>query len=80
MDIEQIIKAAKAQGWRVDYTTKNHPRFWPPDGSAPETFSGTPSDQRSIRNHLAALRRHGFVWPWSKQAQREWRRKRKEEK
>jgi hypothetical protein len=64
VNLRDLEKAAKQQGWPVDRTADGHPRFWPPDGvTAPAIFSGTPSDWRAIRNFLADLRRKGFRWP-----------------
>jgi hypothetical protein len=64
VDLRDLEKAARQQGWRVDRTTKGHPRFWPPDRSKPAiVFSGTPSDWRAIRNFISRLRSNGFIWP-----------------
>jgi hypothetical protein len=64
VNLRDLEKAAKRQGWRIDRTTAGHPRFWPPDSSTPPAiFSGTPSDRRAIRNFLADLRRKGLAWP-----------------
>jgi hypothetical protein len=64
VDLRDLEKAAKRQGWRIDRTTAGHVRFWPPNRSIPPAiFSGTPSDRRAIRNLLADLRRKGFRWP-----------------
>lgn len=65
MDLRKIEQAAREQGWRVERTTKGHIRFVPPDATMPMVIaSGTPSDQRSIKNLIAQLRRSGFIWPW----------------
>ena len=64
MDLRQIAKAAKEQGWREDRTKSGHPRFWPPDRTKkPCTFSGTPGDVRAIRNFLTCMKHSGLVWP-----------------
>jgi len=64
MDLRDIEKAARAQGWTVTRTSKGHPKFIPPDPSQHIVIgSGTPSDQRALRNLIAELRRQGFVWP-----------------
>jgi hypothetical protein len=64
VDLRDVEKAAKQQGWRVDRTTKGHVKFTPSDPTVPpEVFSGTPSDWRAIHNLLAALKRKGFLWP-----------------
>ncbi len=64
MDLRDIEKAAREQGFRVERTKKGHPVFYPPDPKKNPVYgSGTPSDHRSIRNLLAELRRAGLVWP-----------------
>jgi hypothetical protein len=64
MELRDLEKAARRQGWKVDRTTKGHPRFTPKDPTIQaEVFSGTPSDWRAIHNFLAALKRKGFLWP-----------------
>ncbi len=65
MDIKDLAKAAKEQGWRVERTKKMHWRFVPGNPAMRICiFSGTPSDRRAIHNFLADLRRSGFRWPW----------------
>jgi len=64
-EIRKIAKAAKEQGWREDETASGHPRFWPSDhNKKPCTFSGTPGDQRALRNFLKDMVRSGLIWPW----------------
>jgi hypothetical protein len=64
MDLRDIEKAAKEQGFKVGRTKKGHPVFTPPDPTKGVIYgSGTPSDVRSIRNLLAKLRQAGLVWP-----------------
>lgn len=65
MDIRDIEKAARAQGWQIGTSKKGHLRWVPPDPSKPIVVgSGTPSDHRAVRNFLAQLKRSGLVWPW----------------
>lgn len=65
MDLQKIIKAAKEQGWEVGKTQKGHWKLVPPDPTKRIVIgSGTPGDQRAIRNLLAELKRQGFIWPW----------------
>jgi hypothetical protein len=67
MNLRDLEKAARDQGWVVGRTTKGHPRFTPPDlTKRPCLFSGTPGDRRAIHNFLACLRRSGFIWPWTR--------------
>ena len=65
MDIHKIEKAAREQSWEVGKTKKGHLRFVPPDTTKQIVIgSGTPGDQRAIKNMLAELKRQGFIWPW----------------
>ena len=65
MDLRKIVKAAKEQGWEVGKTKKGHWEFVPPDATKQIVIgSGTPGDQRAIKNLLAELKRQGFIWPW----------------
>lgn len=61
-DLRKIIKALEAQGFDVEINAKGHPMVYR-DGALIATFSGSPSDWRSIRNSLAPLKRAGFRWP-----------------
>lgn len=66
MDLRDIEKAARDQGWRVERTKKGHPVFYPADPARhPIVTSGTPGDQRSLRNLLSELKAAGLVWPWT---------------
>lgn len=68
MDQRGIEKAAREQGFRVERTKKGHPVFYPPDPrKGPVYGSGTPGDQRSIRNLLAKLRQAGLIYPPSRE-------------
>lgn len=65
MNLRDIEKAARAQGWTVTCTKRGHPKFIPPDPSRSIVIgSGTPSDQRALRNLIAEVRRQGMKWPW----------------
>lgn len=64
-ELRQVAKALEAQGFTTSITRAGHLRVFK-DGRQVTTFSGTPSDNRSWRNSLAAARRAGFHWPhWS---------------
>jgi hypothetical protein len=66
MDLRDITRAAEDQGFRVERIKRGHVVIYPPDKRFPPVvFSGTPGDQRSIRNGLARLRQAGFIWPWA---------------
>jgi hypothetical protein len=76
MDLPDIEKAARDQGWRVERTRKGHPVFYPPDPSRhPIVTSGTPGDQRSLRNVLSELRAAGLIWPWTARERRNARKR-----
>jgi predicted RNA binding protein YcfA (HicA-like mRNA interferase family) len=65
IDLREIEKAAKEQGWQVGRTMKGHLRYVPPDPTRRIVIgSGTPSDSRAMKNFLAELKRQGFIWPW----------------
>lgn len=61
MDIDAIIREALEQGWTHDRTTRGHHQLYAPGGKGIVTFSGTPSDKRSIKNSLAEMKKLGFV-------------------
>ena len=60
-DMKKIIAQVEAQGGSVRITSKGHILFRDRDGRAVATAAGTPSDPRSWKNTLAALRRGGFT-------------------
>ena len=61
-DLPKIVKALEDQGFEVTVTSKGH-IIVTRDGEVITTFSGTPSDWRSIRNSLSYARKAGFRWP-----------------
>jgi hypothetical protein len=64
LTFRDIRKAALDQGWREDRTASNHPRFTPPDPTKrPCTYSGSPGEQRGIRNFLSCMKNSGLLWP-----------------
>ena len=66
MDLRDIERAAREQGWRVGRTHKGHPVFYAPKlDVAPIVTSGTPSDQRALKNLVGRVRAAGLVWPWA---------------
>lgn len=72
MNLRDLEKAAKEQGWEVGRTKKGHPKFVPPDPMKEIVIgSGTPSDWRAMKNLLAQLKRQGFIWPWPPQKGKE---------
>lgn len=67
MELRELIRLAKKQGWTVARNGKGHPVFWAPGANPDErptvTASGTPSDHRSMLNLIATLRREGLDVP-----------------
>lgn len=52
MDWQQIIKAAKAQGWAVEETKRHSLRLVPPDPSKEMVqLASSPSDVRACETH-----------------------------
>ena len=65
MNVREIEKAAREQGWQIGTTKKGHLRWVPSDPTKPIVIAGgTPSDVRAIKNFLAQLKRSGLIWPW----------------
>ena len=64
MEVDQIIRAAEEQGWRVKRTKKGLLLYPPNLTRGPVAIHLTPSDRRAVKNFLAEMRRHGLVWPW----------------
>jgi hypothetical protein len=58
----KILAAAEKQGFTWKLSSKGHPQVYR-DGAWVAAYSGTPGDQRALRNFLAQLRRAGFTWP-----------------
>ncbi|WP_036828690.1 hypothetical protein [Phycicoccus jejuensis] len=61
-EMRKIAKALEQQGFDVKVTKRGHISV-SKDGRFVVVFAGTPSDWRSMRNALAAMKRAGFVWP-----------------
>jgi hypothetical protein len=58
-----IFAALRAQGWRLETTSKQHVKCFPPDKSKEiVVFSMSGSDHRAIDNAIKSLERQGFVW------------------
>ena len=63
LDWRGVERELNKQGWRVERTTQNHYRCFPPDKSKPLIHIALGSaNWRALRNSLAELRRSGFVW------------------
>lgn len=61
-DLKKLTKALEDQGFSVRVSKRGHILVFNADGLV-ATFSGTPSDWRSLKNSMAALRRAGFKSP-----------------
>lgn len=58
-DIRELQATAEAQGWTITHTGGGHLKWQSPEGKV--VFSpSTPSDWRSMKNHIAYLRRAGL--------------------
>lgn len=60
--LSEILAQLDAQGFTWRRTSKGHVMVYAPDGRSVATLPGTPSDYRSLKNAIAALRRAGFEW------------------
>lgn len=61
-EMDRILAAALEQGFQVRLTRNSHYMISTADGQHVTTAPSTPSDTRGLKNCVAALRRHGFVW------------------
>jgi len=61
-DIEQVVRAARRQGWRVEKTRNGHWKLYAPNGRDIVVAAGTPRGRSSVDDTIAKLRRYGFVW------------------
>ena len=61
-DLKKLTKALEDQGFSFRVSKRGHILVFNADGLV-ATFSGTPSDWRSLKNSMAALRRAGFKSP-----------------
>ncbi len=63
MDFDDIVRAAREQGFAVERTQSRHFRFVPPVvGKRIVVTGGTPSDKRALQNLLGDLRRQGLIY------------------
>ena len=61
-DTRKVLDAAEKQGFTVTIKSNGHAEVRK-NGAFVAVAAGTTSDHRSLKNLIAALRRHGFVWP-----------------
>jgi predicted RNA binding protein YcfA (HicA-like mRNA interferase family) len=59
-EIQELIKLAETQGWRVEKSNGGHYKWMSPTGKMVIT-SATPSDKRAFANIQSDLRRYGLV-------------------
>ncbi|RPE39720.1 hypothetical protein EDD90_2737 [Streptomyces sp. Ag109_O5-1] len=62
-DLKKLVNELEAQGFEVSVGKKNSHPIVRKDGVRVATLASTPSDSRSWKNGIAALRRAGFNWP-----------------
>lgn len=58
-DAKQEIKRIRKLGYTVECGKSGHFNVTGPDGRFYGTLSGSPSDQRTLKNQLTRLRRNG---------------------
>lgn len=58
-EVRKLTKELERQGFEVRRAKSNHLKVYK-DGRYIATMPSTPSDQRSLKNATALLRRHGF--------------------
>lgn len=58
-DTKKLVKALRAQGWRVELH-KGHYKAFAPGGKGIVTISSTPSDRRDMKNTMSHLKRLGY--------------------
>ena len=58
-DAKQAIKKIRKAGYTVEAANSGHFNVYGPDGTFYGTVSGSPSDQRTLKNQLTRLRRKG---------------------
>lgn len=60
-ELRKASRAARKQGWRIELTRNGHLRWVPPHRHREIVYTPcTPSEYRSIRNALSALRLSGL--------------------
>lgn len=60
-DVEAVIAAAKAQGWRHCLTANNHHQLLSPDRKTIVVGSGQSTDPRAFDNFMTKMRAGGYV-------------------
>ena len=62
-DLRKLLRAAEAQGFTVERTSKGHWLVRNAEGLVVTVMSGTASDHRPWRHGLVHLKRAGLIWP-----------------
>jgi hypothetical protein len=59
-EITRLIRVATKAGWQIKPGNGGHLKWFAPDGLTIVVSPSTPSDWRSMKNHVARLRRAGL--------------------
>lgn len=59
-DAKQAIKKIRKAGYTVEPANSGHFNVYDKEGTFLGTMSGSPSDQRTLRNQLTRLKRKGL--------------------
>jgi hypothetical protein len=62
LKLEDLIAAAKQQGWRVE-DTKSGVMFYPADPTQQQVLAHRQAPEHSLKKTLSQLRRRGLQWP-----------------
>ena len=68
MDIRDVEKALKVQGWTLQVASNDHRRYFTPSGEYVVDYPNTASSETRLRNTVAALKRAGLIFPLDKKA------------
>jgi len=60
-DVEAVIAAAAAQGWRCSRTASNHHQLYSPDKHTIVVVSDKTTDSHAFNNFLSEMRKGGYV-------------------
>ena len=62
MELQEIIKAAEDQGWRVEQTRDGY-MLYPPDRSKTGVLVHRQPTEQAIKKTISHMRSRDFVWP-----------------
>lgn len=62
LKLEDLIGAARRQGWRVT-DTKSGVMFYPADPTQGQVLAHRQAPEQALKKTLSQLRRRGLVWP-----------------